>query len=368
MTRKGWKTPKEKTCCVCGKTKPAKDFGWKDKKKGYLRSECKACHSERGKKYRAEHADKLKAYNAKYRADHRDELIEYHREYYKNHKKKFYELNKAYVKRNEELVRQKAKEYRDAHREELRQKSAEYYAEHKEELLEKYKENRRYNRRYKKLNKEQQLKLFEENKGLVGHIAKRYKCHEYMYEDMIQAGYVGLWKGIVELDKFKPNKAKLSTWLGWYIQHELQTFTWKAANNSGLSAGVKTIRQVFTERRESGKDPDAEAHRRLVGNAVHIEANVDRHDDDSNSLEGVLGIEDKHYDGLSEALSEVLSHLDDRRRECICRCYGIGRDEEARKDIAKDFGVSVKMVDHLIKTALEQLRELPGTSSLAVYL
>lgn len=43
-----------KLCTSCGKEKQLSEFGWKNKLRGRLRSECKSCHNEETRRYKAD--------------------------------------------------------------------------------------------------------------------------------------------------------------------------------------------------------------------------------------------------------------------------------------------------------------------------
>lgn len=223
--------------------------------------------------------------------------------------------------------------------------------------------------RYKNLTHEQKLQLFEINKRLVFHIAKRYKCHENMYCDMIQAGYEGLWKGICSLDKYDPLKAKLSTWLGWYIQNELGEFTYYQANNSGLSACATTVKRAMNNHERDDFESMSEAKRRLFRFAFSLDKPLERDDSDSMTFAEVfVGGEDEFYDGMSEAVQELLSGLKPKQREVIVKYYGIGCDSHTFRELGAEYGVSYQRIWQIRDEALEALRDMPGVEELAVYL
>ena len=217
---------------------------------------------------------------------------------------------------------------------------------------------------YKNLTHEQQLEVFDANKGLVYHIAKRYKCPDDMYEDMLQEGFYGLWKAIKNLDKFDPEKSSLSTWLGWGIMGEMGHFTYKASNKSGLSGSIeRAIRNNCDPH-----NPKNEVERRLFSTATSLYAPADLHNSDGATVADVVGCDDKYDDGLKESIAKLLSSLDDNMREIIVRIYGIGCDPEKQNQICKEYGVSTSTLNRWKMTALEELRNQPDASNLLVYL
>ncbi len=324
------------TCIDCGRTLPIDDFAFADKKTGRRKKYCSECNKEKVREWRRKNPEKAKA------------------------------SVKKWQRANREKVKVYQEKYREEHREELSAKKAKYYEENCEEIKKKVARRKQKLSRYKNLTRQQQLELFEANKGLVWHIAKSYKCHECLYEDMIQAGYEWLWKAILELNKYKPNKAKITTWFGWYIKKGLGSFTYKAANTSGLSVGAYAMRNKM--KKWNYEKPDNEADHRIFLTATRLDAPLNKEDNDSDPVSSIIGKEDKHYDGLSDEVTKLLSALDDRHRECIIRFFGIGCEPETIIKIAESYGVSDSAIYYWIDTALEQLRDIPGTSSLAVYL
>lgn len=346
-------TTETKVCTKCGKEKPLSEFGWADKKKGYLRSACKACVNAHAKAYREANPEKHKAAVARWAKENRKKRNAYRRAWHKKHK----EENNA-----------KARAYYEEHREEILQHKNEYYWEHHDEIRARQKRQYHYNRRYKNLTREQQLKLFEENIGLVHHMANKYYIEPAFKDDLIQEGMIGLMKGIQALQNFDPRKCALSTILCRYIQSNMRIYLFKAMNRSGLSGSLKPVEQALKLRDKSVKELSKEDREKLVLATTCSRFDAPVKDDSETTLENFYGKEDKLYDGLPEAIAKLLSNLDHRSRDVICRYYGIGRPEETQVSIAESYGLSPQMICVIVSTSLEKLRELPGTSSLAVYL
>ena len=216
---------------------------------------------------------------------------------------------------------------------------------------------------YKHLTKEQQLDVFEKNRGLVYKIARRYQCSESLHEDMIQEGMYGLWEGVLSLDKYDPKKSKLSTFLGWYVQNRLGDFTWKGSNRSGLSACPDTMESAWKEKDSPNADT---AKATLVSPALSLDAPAKDHEDTlvSNSV----GIWDKYDYGLSDEIEKYLGKLCRSKRTMIEQKYGIGCEPKSRQEIGDGFGKTPKNVDAQISVGLKQIQEMPGSSALLFYL
>jgi hypothetical protein len=54
---------KWKRCIRCGEYKPETEFNWRDEKKGYHQSVCRACQQEQGRERYADNPERVKAVN-----------------------------------------------------------------------------------------------------------------------------------------------------------------------------------------------------------------------------------------------------------------------------------------------------------------
>ena len=67
--------------------------------------------------------------------------------------------------------------------------------------------------------KDARNKLIEHNLRLVAHIVKKYESNEYLQDDLISIGTIGLVKGI---DSYKPSKnTRLTTYAARCIENEI---------------------------------------------------------------------------------------------------------------------------------------------------
>ena len=88
---------KTKTCTVCKKLKPIKDFY---KLYSYTKSECKECSKIFSKEYRKNHIERVKETKSKYYKENREWLLVCMREWAKkNYKKNKKELIKKVLER-----------------------------------------------------------------------------------------------------------------------------------------------------------------------------------------------------------------------------------------------------------------------------
>ena len=69
--------------------------------------------------------------------------------------------------------------------------------------------------------KDARNKLIEHNLRLVAHIVKKYESNEYLQDDLISIGTIGLVKGI---DSYKPSKnTRLTTYAARCIENAIVT-------------------------------------------------------------------------------------------------------------------------------------------------
>lgn len=222
---------------------------------------------------------------------------------------------------------------------------------------------------YKNLTYQQRLALFDENEGLVYHIATRYKCHENLREDMIQEGKLGLWLAICDLDKYNPKKGALSRWLGWGITRRIGEFTWAAANNSGLSAGPRVVQTVMSRNSKedgviSGRDEDA----RLLSKSFSLDSPLCDEGKKQVFFLDRFGAEDEQYDGMNDAVKRLLSKLGSEDSDLLVRRFGIGCEPQTFDEIGKAYGLTPQAIGLRLKKVLEKIREMSGTAMLAIYL
>ena len=93
-----------KECTKCGEVKSLDSFGWKDKDKGRLRRDCKACVSLRNKAHREANKKSISTKS-----------------------KEYYEANKEHIKRN-------TKKYRDANKESVAEYHIAYAIKNKDSI------------------------------------------------------------------------------------------------------------------------------------------------------------------------------------------------------------------------------------------
>ena len=170
-------------------------------------------------------------------------------------------------------------------------------------------------------------KLIEHNLRLVAHIAKKYENTGEDKDDILSIGILGLIKAV---DTFQiANGNKLATYAARCIENEI----------------LMTLRSNKNKR-----------------NLVYLQSPVSI-DKDGNELELLDLIEDKDTDlyksyqdkKMSEGLNEALKTLTIREFDIISRRYGLTRNSQTQKEIAKELNISRSYVSRIEKRALLKL-------------
>lgn len=81
-------------------------------------------------------------------------------------------------------------------------------------------------------------KRFESNKGLVGHIMKKYYIRSDQYKDVYQEGLIGLWKACITFDDSKGTK--FATYAGRCIQNQIGMF-FRKEKKTALDTSIQYV-------------------------------------------------------------------------------------------------------------------------------
>ncbi len=189
-------------------------------------------------------------------------------------------------------------------------------------------EERMYLERFIK-NKDEtaRAKLIEHNLRLVAHIAKKYENTQEDKDDILSIGIIGLMKAVDSYQITATNK--LATYAARCIENEI----------------LMHLRANKNKR-----------------NLVYLQSPVAM-DKDGNEVELLDLIEDKSVDimasyekkTLHADLANALKTLSSREYEIISRRYGIDRESQTQKEIAKDMNISRSYVSRIEKRALLKL-------------
>ncbi|MDE5546488.1 MAG: RNA polymerase sporulation sigma factor SigK [Anaeroplasmataceae bacterium] len=189
-------------------------------------------------------------------------------------------------------------------------------------------EERMYLLRYAQTKDETaRAKLIEHNLRLVAHIAKKYENTQEDKDDILSIGILGLMKAVDSYQITANNK--LATYAARCIENEI----------------LMHLRSTKNKR-----------------NLIYLQSPVAM-DKDGNEVELLDLIEDKSIDimasyekkAMHQDLNEALKSLNSREYEIIARRYGIARDSQTQKEIAKDMNISRSYVSRIEKRALLKL-------------
>lgn len=135
-----------KRCITCGRFLGKNSFSYSNERKGWLRSECKRCTSNRNylrildnkeyfKQYYIDNKESIKQYKKQYRKDNQEKIKQrrednhkYHKEYkkqwYQDNKESCREYNKQWRINNSEYDKRYKKQYREDNRDKVNASNA----------------------------------------------------------------------------------------------------------------------------------------------------------------------------------------------------------------------------------------------------
>ena len=173
--------------------------------------------------------------------------------------------------------------------------------------------------------------LVERNLRLVAHIAKKYSKNEYISEDLLSVGTIGLIKAV---NTFNNSKGiRLGTYASKCIENEILMH---------LRGEKKKIREISLYE-PIGTDKE--------GNVIHL---LEVMISDGVDVVAMCDTEDK-LKWLYEKYTTVLTK---REQDIIAKRYGLaGCGEVTQRELAKKLGISRSYVSRIEKRALEKLKE-----------
>ena len=176
--------------------------------------------------------------------------------------------------------------------------------------------------------KDARNKLIEHNLRLVAHIVKKYESNEYLQDDLISIGTIGLVKGI---DSYKPSKnTRLTTYAARCIENEILMHyrsNKKHLNNVSLNDSI-------------GYDKD--------GNEINL---IDVLKCDNEDIADMIDTQNK-----IDLLLKYLDTLSKREKEIIIKRYGLYNTREmTQKEISKEMKISRSYVSRIEKRAITKI-------------
>lgn len=224
--------------------------------------------------------------------------------------------------------------------------------------------------------------LMSANLLLVVSNAKKFRNRGLDFDDLISAGYQGLFRAIDGFDHTLGNK--FSTYATYWIR---QGITRAIADQSRtirvpvhMIGAMQQVKNAMDElMKELGHSPTSEeiASRtgltleqvscvcRLCNNQLSIDWAPDQ--SDGGSLGAILA-DSNAPDPAEEAISNILSENvlawintlgDERAKGIIMMRYGIGQREQTLEEVGLHFGVSNERIRQIQAQALKQLRTFP---------
>jgi RNA polymerase primary sigma factor len=222
--------------------------------------------------------------------------------------------------------------------------------------------------------------LITSNLRLVVSIAKKYTSRTRIpLLDLIQEGNTGLIKAV---DKWDYSLGyKFSTYATWWIKQSISKAIADHSRAIRLPAHIieqlsklgKAEKELYQElRREPTADEIAQRMglpkdkvrelQAIVKEPVSIDQSINDEDDATlGDLVADESIEDPvesiHNEEVTKRVSEILSTLDGREADILCRRYGIGRRyPQTLDEIGKEYGLSKERIRQIEEKALKKLR------------
>ena len=227
--------------------------------------------------------------------------------------------------------------------------------------------------------------MVEANLRLVYAIARPYRGRGVPFEDLVQAGAVGLVRAVERFDHRRG--LRFSTFAAWWIRRALidcigQARTIRLPLDAGR--GIAAIRRAEAELRRTPQPPTPEAiadrtglsadRVRTLRDAARVTASLDEPVGADGAPLADLVADPSPVDpwhALDERetrrqLRSMLKVIPRRHREVLVRRYGIDGDRaETHAEIAASLGVGEERSRQLEREALRRLRELGGGGRLA---
>jgi RNA polymerase primary sigma factor len=224
-------------------------------------------------------------------------------------------------------------------------------------------------------------RLIEANLRLVVSVARRYMNRGLDFEDLIQAGNLGLLRATQKFDYRRGNR--FSTYATWWVRQAVTRALSDQARTVRvpahlLEAAQRAMRTETLLLQSEGRDTSAEelstvagisAERlRYVNRMLPAPASLDALvDDESSTTLGELVADpdaedpDEHVDRelLADAMSSALAALSERERQVLLMHFGLdGRSEQSLGDIGRDLDVTRERVRQIEAGAFRKLRGL----------
>ncbi|XP_051137125.1 RNA polymerase sigma factor sigC-like [Andrographis paniculata] len=232
--------------------------------------------------------------------------------------------------------------------------------------------------------------LLRSTRSLVLFIARNYGGFGVAFEDLIQAGYIGVLQGAERFDQSRGYK--FSTYVQYWIRKSISTMVSKHARGIRIPSTLnKVVSQVQKARKalstSHGKYPDDDEI------AKHTGLSMAKITSASKCLRVVGSIDQNVWDGVAIKYMEItadrsvqtpeesviqqhmikdlyglLDDLEAREKEVVVLRFGLGnRQCKSLEEIGRQFCVSKEWIRKIERTALTKLRDQKSLQILTHY-
>ncbi len=172
-------------------------------------------------------------------------------------------------------------------------------------------------------------KLISRNLRLIAHVVKKYNAPEWVQDDLLSIGTIGLIKAV---DSYSLKKgSKFSTYAAKCIENEVLMYF----RSQKKSAGDKSINDVI--------DTDKEGNELTLVDIIVGEDNI------AENLEKKINIEKMLY---------LLDRLDEREQKVLILRYGLdNKPPRSQQETADILGISRSYISRIEKRAIETIRK-----------
>ena len=238
--------------------------------------------------------------------------------------------------------------------------------------------------------KEALEQLTKANLRFVVSVAKQYQNQGLALSDLINEGNLGLIKAAEKFDETRGFKF-ISYAVWWIRQSILQAIAEQSRivrlplNQVGSMNKISQLQNKFeqeNERRPSADEiseqidmPQDKIDEVLQIGGRHVSMDAPFVDGEDNSLLDVLVNDDAPMadielvrESLRQEIANALQALNERERNIITACYGIGQPELTLEEIGNKFGLTRERVRQIKEKAIRRLRNNTKNKILKAYL